>query len=86
MIAYHYTAGDGVPAYDKTKRLQAHVGQLREEPKASLCSSGLHASFTPEDAARYASGRLWKVAVWGRVQIDETKLVGTHRLVLEEIT
>jgi hypothetical protein len=57
------------------------------EPEIALCEKGLHASFTIEDAKKYApvNSVLTEVKVWGRIIIDKDKMVATDRMIVREI-
>jgi len=84
IIAWHYADRSGHLAYD-LRDVKVHAGLVLEcDPEiVSLCSGGLHASMTPEEASRYRTGVLCRVAVSGRVQWGGDKLTGSRREVIE---
>ena len=63
----------------------AEVGQHLHEDAIRMCSHGLHASLSREDAGSYKpyGGVLTRVKVWGRVKVAKDKLVATDREIVE---
>jgi len=61
------------------------VGQHLHEDKIIMCSCGLHASLTPEEAVRHKlpGSVLTKVKVWGHIIYQKDKLVATDRQIIE---
>jgi hypothetical protein len=86
MKAYHFIKkinGEYITRNSKTFQ----KGEELFEEKIKLCECGLHASFTIQDASKYAPNNsvLTRVLVWGEMYIDKDKLVAQYRMILEEI-
>ena len=78
--AYHYIREmDGKYILRSGKPIT--VGEHLREDNIRMCEIGLHASFTQEDAAKYApnNSRLTRVKIWGDIIVDKDKLVATDR-------
>ena len=75
--AYHYIRSDLMLRNNR----QTQIGEALHEDDIKLCKRGLHASWRPEDAAKYAPNDyvLTEVEIWGRVIFAEDKMVATDR-------
>jgi len=83
---YHYVrVCDG--KYILRNNREVNVGEELYEPSIKMCVCGLHASLSPEDAAKYAppNSALTKVKVWGKLRVGVDKLVATNRKIVEII-
>jgi hypothetical protein len=87
IIAYWYIGDDNRSHYGE--KLTAKVGDIHElnpGEKVKMCKFGLHASWTPEQAAKYRDGTLCKVACSGWMQFREDKLDCSRREILAVLT
>ena len=82
---YHFIqkAGD---AYKLRNGFMCKIGEHIHEDEIEMCSKGLHASFSVDDARQYAppGSILTKVKIWGKVIIGKDKVVATDRMIISE--
>ena len=86
FAAFHYIRKRN-GAYATRQGHSVIAGETLHEPVIRMCESGLHASFTREDARTYSPRDtvLTSVKVWGKVIIGHDKLVATHRKIVCEV-
>jgi len=86
FTAYHYIKKDGDGFITRSGQ-RIKIGDTLSEKTIELCIKGLHASFTPEEAMKYAPtcSVLTKVKVWGTIIFDKDKMVATHRRLIKEV-
>jgi hypothetical protein len=79
-MAYHYIRREGVAFFLRGGE-RTMAGASLHKNDIEMCKRGLHASFSPGDAKKYAPADavLTEVLVWGRILIDKDKLVATDR-------
>ena len=81
--AYHYIVRKGEKFVMRNGRT-IEVGQVIREEKIKMCYYGLHAGLTKGDARKYrpVGSVLTRVLVWGKIRLQEDKIVATHRKIV----
>lgn len=85
--AWHFVRADRRLGYDAREMIvePGYVYSIEDDRQPYLCAYGMHASVHAWDALPYAPhGPLvvYRVRIWGDVQIGDDKIVGRHREVL----
>ena len=85
IAAFKYVnSGGTLPITHGGDRVTVGAGLVLScEGALSLCVWGLHASPTPEMAARYRKGQLWRVEMWGAIRWGADKLCSQHMRFVE---
>ena len=86
FTALHFIRKDGDGFRLRSGKTCA-IGEHLHEPEIVLCEKGLHASFSVENARKYAppGSVLTEVKVWGQIIIDNDKLVASDRMIVREM-
>lgn len=83
-ICYHWSRNDDCLGHQDGRKIV--LGEtLSVDGIPSLCNHGLHGSLSVIDSLRYASGsHLWKVEIWGSVDMNDDILCGKNRKAIVE--
>jgi hypothetical protein len=85
--AYHFCCVEDGKLRLRDLKIKDIHSVLHHKEKLILCTAGFHASLTIKDARQYApiNSHCFMVKVWGKIILDEDKLVAEYRQVTNKM-